>query len=176
MTRTLTSLLLSLWIVGPGIAAAQSATPDPAALAARELLSMTLDPETLQQMIEPVIGMVVEASRPQLQQALSGPPTDAELAAFAGAVERAFTGVFTAAAFAEALAPIVASSLSADEINELIAILRTPLGQKLLLFQRQSAERGAAAGMELAERKKVELTEALDRELRAAFPGLKPGR
>jgi hypothetical protein len=64
-----------------------------------------------------------------------------------------------------------------DEMNELIAFYRTPLGQKLLSFHQQGFQQGVAAGEELMQRKKVELTQALERELRVAFPDLvKPGR
>ena len=99
------------------------------------------------------------------------------MAAYRGAIERAFNSVFTAAVFAETLVPTVVSSFSVEEMNELITFMRTPLGRKLLAFQERSLEQGAAVAQELMERKKVELMQALERELKAAFPALvKPDR
>jgi hypothetical protein len=138
---------------------------------------MTLGGDLVEQFMNQMVGVIIESSRPRLQQALNRTPTDADLAAYRGAIQRAINSVLTSAVFADAMVPIVSTSFSVDEINELIAFHRTPLGQKLLAFQRQAFQRGAAVGQEIMERKKVELMEAVQRELAAAFPQLvKPGR
>jgi hypothetical protein len=176
MTLTLARLVLPIWLAGSSVAA-QSTVPDPAAQSARELLAMTFGANLSEQMMNQFLEAVVESGRPGLQQALNRAPTDADMAAYRGALQRAFASVFTTAVWAEALAPIVATSFSVDEMNELIAFYRTPLGQKLLSFHQQGFQQGVAAGEELMQRTKVELTQALERELRVAFPDLvKPGR
>lgn len=170
MAHTLATMMLAVGLLTPGLAAGQSAAPDPAAQAARELLQMTLGPGAPETLMNQFVEVLVESGRPGLQQALNRAPTDADMAAYRRALQRAFNSVFSKDVWTEALAPIVGSSFSVSEISELMAFYRSPLGQKLLLLQQEGAQRGIAAGQELMERKKVELTQALERELRAAFP------
>ena len=150
MTVILARLVLPLWLVSSAVAAAaaQTVTPDPAGQAARELLAITLGGDLPGQLMNQLLAPIADNLRPGLQQALNRAPTEADVAAFRSALQRAFASVFTADVWADAFVPIVATSFTVGEVNELIAFLKTPLGQKLL----SSSSRVSRGAQRLARR------------------------
>jgi uncharacterized protein len=146
----------SLLLLSAGAAAAQ--TPSPEAMAAARDLVATLK---LSDQYKALLPVILLSLKPTLTQ--DRPEIERDYDAMMPAVADAYTPFYNA--MVDSIATVYANAFSVDELRQIEAFYRQPVGQKFLessqAIRRQSVQIGEDTGRKAAEDLRASLTQLL---------------
>ncbi len=166
--RFLLAFLLVVLIVPVALAqspAGRSETPvvRPETL---EYVRLVNDPRVLEAMLGRVVVLVGAAVKGQLESRLARSLTSREEEGLLTGLRRALQAVATPEAMESLLAEIVERHFTVDEVRDLTAFYRTPIGQKISRLNYTMSEEMATAGEQLFQRRQQDLRRLIEEELR----------
>ena len=131
-----------------------------------EYVRLVNDPRVFEAMIGRLVALVGAAVKAQIEARLARSLTSREAEGLLAALRRAMQAVASVEAMETLLAEIVERHFSADEIRDLIAFYRTPIGQKMARLTYAMSEEMATAGEQLFQRREQDLRRLIEEELR----------
>ena len=158
---------LALGLLAPSLATAQSQSPE-----ARELASMTLLSGTFDNLSTQAGKMGTVNVKAALEGNLGRQLTEDESRRLNELFVRLFKETFSQSDYEAHLADVFGRYYAPQELKELVAFFRTPLGMKALRFSSVLDEESSAWAQRLIASRQRQLAERFNAEFAREFPAL----
>ena len=161
--------VVAVWSAATTRTFGQAVPVDPHLALARELVEISFSDAVFSSVQEQLVRGSRQTVSPQLAGVIKRQPTAEDMDKLNRAIRSTVETVFPKSAWVDALATMYMKHLSPDDLKQLLKILRSPLGQRLMQAQGRMFSEGPALTQKLFDDRREQFQAVLLENLKKAF-------